>query len=167
MSNPKRRWTEEEERKLPFLWSLGLPGAARALGRSLHSVQFHATRMGLGSPARGALSLDQAAEYTGYYPRSLMRAAHALGMRLRRCPARDARDLDRRRARFAIDEEQAERLAAWLADQARPTSNRLGPDGPHPACVDCGETGEIHAGRGLCQRCYSRHRRQTTAAPAL
>jgi len=34
----------------------------------------------------------------------------------------------------------------------------------HDACVDCGETGRPHRGRGLCRRCYQRRHRAGTLA---
>lgn len=159
-----RTWTEREDDLLRWNWGqVSRERLEEILGHSWAAINWRAVRLGLGSLARGTLTLTEIAERTGYSRRSLQLYAERLGISLRKirsCLPRGERTKPRR---YAIDTSEAERLIAWLATRTgRPIDDLRGWGhyGRVAACLCCGRTDRPHNGRGLCETCYAAAKRQ-------
>lgn len=118
-------------------------------GRSIEAVRRQIRRMCGSGARRGAFSLRQLAQATGYHPHQLKRAQRALNQSWHRMGRRGA---------YLISEDQMLDIVAWLAHDFWSTKTRL------YCCTWCASSSRLHLSGGLCIRCFSRHRRRCTKA---
>lgn len=118
----KPHWTEEEERTLRLEW--GQSFSRRTLreklpGRTWCAIARHAQSMGLGSPARGLVSVSAAATALGYSTSGLHGVITRQGVTVRRhCGNQSLRD--RRYTRLLVDLYDVEQAVARdIAEAAR------------------------------------------------
>ena len=128
-----RHWTPEEDKILLTMWGAhDLWEIATEMDRTPWAVEKHATReMGFtGGQDRGYHTLAWVEAYTGFHRETLLRAAAALGLILRRgLPPPGTADLQRKRARpYRLEDEDVDALAAWCCEHlGEPTHYRAPP----------------------------------------
>lgn len=154
-------WTMAEDNRLRSLWgSRSVLEISRLMGRPPKGIRHQAVHvLRLGSPGRDRMSRAEAERYTGWCVKALDRAARAVGLPWQPQPDTRTDGRKRSRATLLLDAEQVDQLAEWLEQHpAKPSTNLLGPGGPHPRCRSCLATGLPHGGKGLCRPCYNRAR---------
>ena len=141
------KWTKAEEKAL--LDGVGYVGWKQLIrkcgGRSKEAISKKTLRaFGTEGITRGAYSLAQAQEETGYSRTQLIRASKALNQRW----ARTAKG-----GSYLINAEQLEDLVIWLRHDYWCKPLEL------YGCVDCGTSTKPHYSFGACLSCYKRLKR--------
>lgn len=114
-------------------------------GRSRRAIYAQFRRLhGYGGLTRGANTLDQLLQATGYGRSHFLRAGRALGQQWRRLTPRGP---------WLITEEQNDKIIAWLRTDHWSKAKRL--DG----CLWCSTTSAPMHALGLCRKDYRRYRR--------
>lgn len=170
----RRPWTNIEDDVLRFGWGYTpLPKLAEKLGRSLGALRERSRVLQLPPPSRSTLSLRGLSERLGYSTTTVRHALTHLGVYIHRTEPLEPKQLrrspsTRRRgtSKFALTEEDAERVAAYLSsteDGARytPGGKRSNKGdwsvGKKPsACLFCGTSSAPHYSKGHCKPCYMR-----------
>lgn len=149
------RWTRQQE--LTLLQGVGVYGVSwlearvgdsydwpnAPTGRSAKALYAKARRLyGAGGLTRGAYSLREISQRSGYSVSQLRRAMEVLHQKWKR--TRDTR------GPYLIYEDQVEELLDWLKGDCWSKRLRL------YRCQWCGSTDRPHKGVGLCGRCYAR-----------
>ena len=113
--------------------------------RSRQAVENKALReWGPGGLTRGAYSLRELIERTGYSRTQLLRGRDALRQKWKRFGPR---------GNFLVSEEQIEEILEWLKHDYWTVEHRL------YCCRLCTSEKKPHYGLGLCRKCYWRYRR--------
>jgi len=145
-SKQKKRWTHAEE--LYLLNGVAISGIrwlTKHCHKSLASIHGKLRReYGKGGLTRGAYTLMEIADKTGYSRPQLIRAQKALAQKWKRLGPRGA---------YIITEEQLEDIVNWLSHDYWDKQYRK------YCCGWCHTGDSPHKGRGLCQICYYRYRR--------
>jgi hypothetical protein len=180
MGTPRTRWTDQEETTLTYIWAetgMTLPRmAARLPGRSIYAIVSRARRLGLGALSQRTWSMKGCADYLGYDIDSVVRAVAGLKAQggqgftrwTERVPVVDPHKIAQgihRGTRYIFDDDQVDQIHCWIQEHARAATRIFGPNGPHPACKDCGRTDIRHAGHGLCAACLMRAGKASGARP--
>ena len=144
-SKAPKPWTKKQAALLFHGISIsGLAWFQKHCKRSAAAIYAKVRRdYGPGGLTRGAHTLWGLARETGYSRGQLRRAQSALGQKWKRLGPRGS---------HLISEDQVEELTAWLAHDYWCARLRL------YACAWCGTSTRPARGRGLCGRCYERHR---------
>lgn len=174
----RRPWTGIEDDILRFGWGYTpLPKLAEKLGRSPGALRERSRVLRLPPPSAATFSLRGLSEKLGYSTTAVRHALVCLGVYIHRIeplePKQRLKSPSTRRrgtSKFALTEEDAERIAAYLAstrDGARYAPNGSRSDkgiwsvGKKPAaCLLCGSSAARHYSKGHCKPCYMRLRRQ-------
>lgn len=113
-------WTPQEDKILRIEWG---DVSARTLreklpGRSWIAIKLRATRLRLGSPAQGRISIAEAARRAGLSPKYFTQVLLARGVRIERHPGGFGAQT-RRCPRYLVDPDDAEDAVAAHLDEQR------------------------------------------------
>ncbi len=157
-----RFWTKEEESFLASNWGeRHSEYIAEKLGRTYHSVNEKAKRMGLGGCSRGTMSESQIIKITGSNQPMVRRVAAGLGIRLLRIPSREPGGHRRSGRRFKFDfldalaiiEAIEQEPNKWKINNRQSNYGRWGEGSKPNQCIRCRRTKYPHSSRGLCTVC--------------
>lgn len=111
-SRANMKWTKAEEALLESMWgAFSIEDIAKRLCRSTSSILRKSTRMGLGSRARGTVSLTELAKRAGCCKGTIHKLFRRLNMRPNRLPLRINKcSVGGKNRRILIDFFDAERV---------------------------------------------------------
>jgi hypothetical protein len=170
MSNVRRRWTEEELKRLEWDWKEERPKKiAEKLNRTEWAVIRKAIELGLGSANKGNESVNAFSARIGYTVPKVRKAIDQLGIKLYRGISSEAGKKSIRT--LVVNEDHHETIIEFLANNERlykdlssaalrTPAHMWGVGKKPPACLICGRTDRTHASKGRCEVCYESIRKK-------
>lgn len=150
--NDQRPWTLEDQKILIEHWpKMSARELARMLGRTESAVRRRVRMV-----ERPDMTLREFSRHTGFSRSSIRRALDVLGIKMRERRVTYRRGW-RKGARWAaLTPAVQERLLRYLTGSRRD----WGIEGRPTTCADCGTREHPHYAKGMCRRCYDRHRKR-------